>query len=157
DSNEPRLFSTWAPKLVAAIGRLPDTIEDRSIRVVLARKPTSVKKRDAFDPDLVRRDCEAVRRQLARFVLDNLDEIATATPERPDGLHDRAWNNWRPLLAIAKVAGGDWLERAESAALELSGEVDDGDDEDVGTLALQHVWEVLEPAGRLATADILYY
>ena len=29
DSNEPRMFSTWAPKMVAAIGRLPDTIEDR--------------------------------------------------------------------------------------------------------------------------------
>ena len=37
DANEPRLFSTWAPKVVAAIGRLPDTIEDRAIRIVPRR------------------------------------------------------------------------------------------------------------------------
>jgi len=157
DANEPRMFSTWAPKLVAAIGRLSDTIEDRSIRVVLTRKPTSVTKRDAFDPELVRRDCEGARRRLARFVLDNLDEIASAKVERPDGLHDRAWNNWRPLFAIAAAAGGDWPKRAVKAALALNPSDDDGDGEDVGTLALRHVWEVLEPAGELATVDILVY
>jgi hypothetical protein len=155
DANEPRLFSTWAPKLVAAIGRLPDTIEDRSIRVVLTRKPVEVKKRDAFDPEAVRRDCTPVRRRLARFALDHLDAIAAAEVERPDGLNDRAWNNWRPLFAVAAVAGRDWLARAVAAALALGREGEDAEAEDVGTLALQHVWEVLGPAGRLATTDIL--
>lgn len=155
DGNEPRLFSTWAPKLVAAIGRLPDTIEDRAIRIVLTRKPVSVKKLDAFDPEAVRRDCELARRRLARFVLDNIDVIATAEAERPDGLNDRAWNNWRPLFAVAAAAGGDWPARALAAALELSGDGDDAEEEDVGTLALRHVWEVLEPAGKLATGDVL--
>jgi hypothetical protein len=60
DRNEPRLFSTWAPKLVAAIGRLPDTIEDRSIRIVLTRKPTWVAKADAFDSETVRAACKPV-------------------------------------------------------------------------------------------------
>jgi putative DNA primase/helicase len=155
DANEPRLFSTWAPKLVAAIGRLPDTIEDRAIRVVLTRKPVDVTKRDAFDSEAARRDCEQARRQLARFVLDDPDAIALAEVTRPDGLNDRAWNNWRPLLAVAAAAGGDWPARALAAALALSGDGDDDDEEDVGTLALQHVWEVLEPAGKLATGDIL--
>src|SRR4029453_13517885 len=44
----PRLFFTGAPKVVAAIGHLPDTIQDRSIRIVLVRKPSGVRKRDAF-------------------------------------------------------------------------------------------------------------
>ncbi len=157
DANEPRLFSTWAPKVVAAIGRLPDTIEDRSIRIVLTRKPVGIVKRDAFDPEGVRQDCEQPRRKLARFVLDNLDEIASAKVERPDGLHDRAWNNWRPLFAVAAAAGGDWPKRAVEAAKALNPSSDDGDTEDVGTLALRHVWEVLEPAGELATVDILVY
>src|SRR5262249_50093929 len=117
DANEPRLFSTWAPKAVAAIGRLPDTVEDRSIRVTLTRKPAGVEKRNAFDPEGVRADCGDVRRRLARSMLDSRDAIAAARPERPSGLHDRAWNNWRPLLAIAVAAGRGWKERAKRAAV----------------------------------------
>ena len=93
DANEPRLFSTWAPKVVAAIGHLPDTIEDRAVRIELTRKPTYIVKRDAFDPEGVRADCADVRRKLARFALDELDLIAATKFERPAGLHDRAWNN----------------------------------------------------------------
>jgi putative DNA primase/helicase len=61
DANEPRIFSTWAPKVVAAIGHLPDTIEDRSIRCVMARKPTSEIKQDAFDSPAVQAACGPVR------------------------------------------------------------------------------------------------
>ena len=153
DSNEPRLFSTWAPKLVAAIGRLPDTIEDRSIRIPLARKPTAVVKADAFDSEAVRAASEPVRRKLARFTLDNVDTIATAVVERPAGLHDRAWNNWKPLLQIGAVAGPDWLARALEAAARLSGGEDA--EEDDGVLALQHVAAFVVPRGRGKTADVL--
>jgi putative DNA primase/helicase len=153
DQNEPRLFSTWAPKVVAAIGHLPDTIEDRAIRVALVRKPTMIEKRDAFDTEAVRADCGPVRQRVARFVLDNLDAIGEAIVIRPEGLNDRAWNNARPLLAVAAAAGPRWLERGTSAVLALAGD-DDGDD-DVKTLALRHVWEAVEPVGRMSTADVL--
>ena len=36
DDHEPRRFSTWAPKVVALIGNLPDTLEDRSIVIQCA-------------------------------------------------------------------------------------------------------------------------
>ena len=39
----------------------------------------------------------------------------------PDGLNDRAADNWEPLLAVADRAGGDWPERARKAAVALSG------------------------------------
>jgi hypothetical protein len=155
DAHEPRLFSTWAPKAVAAIGHLPDTIEDRAIRVALTRKPASVKKRDAFDPEGVRADCAQVRRRVARFVLDHWNTIGVADVERPQGLHDRAWNNWRPLLAVAAAAGLDWLERAQKAAAALAGSGDDADAEDLQTLALRHVWEIVQPSGKAKTAHVL--
>jgi hypothetical protein len=153
DANEPRVFSTWAPKAVGAIGRLPDTIEDRAIRVALTRKPSTVDKRDAFDPERVRADCAQIRRRLARFVGDSLDAIAAVDVDRPAGLHDRAWNNWRPLLAVAAVAGPDWLARAERAAIGLLDV--DGDNDDLATLALRHVWEIVEQRERVKTADVL--
>jgi Protein of unknown function (DUF3631) len=158
DSNEPRMFSTWAPKVVAAIGRLPDTIEDRSIRVVLARKPTTTHKADAFDPSAVREACELVRRRLARFVLDNLDVIAGNKVERPPALNDRAWNNWKPLFMIAKAVGGDWPDRCLEAALALAGR-EDADDEDASTLLLRHTWEAMgsptELGARISTSDLM--
>ena len=38
DDHEPRKFSTWAATAIAMIGRLPDTLEDRSIVVRLRRR-----------------------------------------------------------------------------------------------------------------------
>ena len=43
----------------------------------------------------------------------------------PDVLNDRAADNWRPLLAIADLAGGTWPEEARRAACMLSGEDQD--------------------------------
>src|SRR5262249_8719789 len=42
-------------------------------------------------------------------------------PEIPDALDDRAADNWRPLLAIADLAGGAWPRRARGAGCLLSG------------------------------------
>jgi hypothetical protein len=46
----------------------------------------------------------------------------------PPDLNDRAADNWRPLLAIADLAGGEWPEQARRAALGVSGtlEAQDG-------------------------------
>jgi uncharacterized protein DUF3631 len=46
----------------------------------------------------------------------------------PDALHDRAQDNWEPLIAIADLAGGGWPKLARDAASALSGAVDPGDD-----------------------------
>jgi Protein of unknown function (DUF3631) len=155
DQNEPRVFSTWCPKVVAAIGHLPDTIEDRSVQLAFVRKPQKVRKKDAFDPERVRADCRDVRARLARWTQDNLDAIAAAVAGRPAGLNDREWNNWRPLLMVAGAAGGDWLEKAMKAAAALCGVDVDPDVEDEKVLALRHVWEVVEPDKRIASVDVL--
>ena len=68
-------------------------------------------------------------RMLARFVLDNQIAIREADIEPPEKLHDRAADNWRPLMAVAAAAGGEWPERAAAAALAL--EQPDSDAEDL--------------------------
>ena len=45
DDYEPKLFSTWCPKAFALIGRLPDTLEDRSIVVTMHRKTKEAMRR----------------------------------------------------------------------------------------------------------------
>jgi putative DNA primase/helicase len=54
DDHEPRRFSTWAAKVVCLIGKLPDTLADRSIEIPLKRKlpSESVEKLRHADPEL---------------------------------------------------------------------------------------------------------
>src|SRR5262249_33816347 len=113
----------WAPKAIATIRELVDTLEDRSIIITLQRKPKT-----AAVERLRKRDSEefaTLRRKAARWAADNLDKLTDPEPAIPDALNDRAADNWRPLLAIADLAGGDWPRRARDAACLLSGEHDD--------------------------------
>jgi putative DNA primase/helicase len=118
--HKPRRFSTWAPKAIATIRALADTLEDRAIVVQLQRKPTGasvvrLRKRDSDEFAIL-------RQQAARWAGDNFSKLADPNPEIPGSLNDRAADNWRPLLAIAELAGRDWPTRARDAACVLSGE-----------------------------------
>jgi putative DNA primase/helicase len=121
--HKPRRFSTWAPKAIATIRGLADTLEDRSIVIALQRKPHGAKVER-----LRRRDTEefkSLRSQAARWAADNFDKLVDPDPAVPEVLNDRAADNWRPLLAIADLAGGTWPEDARRAACTLSGEEED--------------------------------
>ena len=116
DDHEPRKFSTWGAKAIAMIGRLPDTLADRSIPVEMRRKLPGEK------VDRLRgHPFEETRRKLARFALDHAEAIRQAEPEIPQGLNDRAGDNWEPLLSIADAAGHHWPATAQAAAMALSG------------------------------------
>jgi putative DNA primase/helicase len=122
--HKPRRFSTWAAKAIATIRSVADTIEDRSVRITLQRKA-----RNAKVERLRRRDSEefkALRSKAARWAADNFDSLTDPDPAVPEVLNDRAADNWRPLLAIAELAGGSWPEQARRAACALSGEESDG-------------------------------
>ncbi|MGD1085945.1 MAG: DUF3631 domain-containing protein [Verrucomicrobiota bacterium] len=108
-------YSCWCPKVMAAIGRLPDTLADRSIVVRMQRKRT-----DEECERLRNLEATMLRQQCARFVLDHAEGIAGARPEAPPNLNDRAADIWEPLLALADLAGGVWPEKARQAAAGLT-------------------------------------
>src|SRR4029077_3535476 len=119
DTHEVCFFSTWAPKVIALIGRLSSTLEDRSIVIPMRRRAPS-ERVERLRLDRLGEIADIPRRA-ARWSGDHLEELRRADPETPPGLHDRAADNWRPLLAIADVAAGTWPERARRAAILLSG------------------------------------
>lgn len=126
DDHEPRVFSTWCPKAVAAIGRLPETVEDRGI-VISMRRRTSDESVDRLRPNLLSEVGDAIRRRAARWAADYIEQLDGAEPEPVLGLNDRAQDNWLPLLAIAEACGSEWQQRARKAAADMSqGEEDDG-------------------------------
>jgi len=62
-----------------------------------------------------------IRRWMAVWAGQVAGQVAKAVPEVPAGIHGRPAQIWRPLLAVADAAGGDWPERARAACRELAG------------------------------------
>jgi putative DNA primase/helicase len=119
DNYEPKRFCTWAPKAVALIGKLPATLASRAIHIALRRKMPSEtvtelrpERRDHLIP---------LCRQAARWTSDNADKLRLEEPRLPANIYGRTADNWRPLLAIADVAGGHWPEVARGIAQSLNG------------------------------------
>ena len=115
ETYEPRAFNVWSPKVVAMIGRLPDTLEDRAIVMTMRRK------RSSDQIERLRVDCmemfEVTRRKLKRWSSDNLQKLRDADPPVPEALSDRAKDNVRYLVAIADLAGDHWPATIRDACL----------------------------------------
>ncbi len=154
DDHKVKLFSTWAAKAIAMIGRPPGTIEDRSIVIELRRK-SSGEHVSRLRLDRIDAETSPIRQRLRRWSTDHFVELRDADPAVPGALNDRAQDNWRPLLAVADVAGGPWPARARAAALALSG---NDAAEDIGAELLADIKAVFEAADDpsvLSSADIL--
>ncbi len=111
-------YPTWAPKVVALIGELPGTLTDRSIRISLRRRLAS----ETVERYALRHEAEA------RGLLSRCDswadnetfvQLEDADPALPGRLDDRAQDNWRPLIAIADLAGDVWPSIARQAAEQI--------------------------------------
>jgi hypothetical protein len=112
DDFEPRSFSTHAPAAVALIGRLPGTLEDRSVRIRLQRKHSG-ERVERFRHDHVE-DLQQLARRVRRWCDDNRNHLVASDPPMPAELFNRVADNWRPLLAIADAAG--WSSEARGIA-----------------------------------------
>ncbi len=147
-----RSFDVFAPKALAAIGKLPDTVADRCVHIRMKRK-TPAEKVERLRRRLVREDAERIRTELSDWATGAVQHLAEAWPVLPDDLDDRAADAWEPLLAIADAAGHGWDGRARSAAIALA-EDKDGD-ESVGGLLLLHIRESLDGHERMSTVELL--
>jgi hypothetical protein len=153
--HEPRLFSTWGARMIALIGRLPATLEDRAIVLPMRRRAPG-EAVDRIRRDALLRRLEPLRRRSARWAADHLATLGAADPAVPEELDDRQADNWRPLLAIANEVGGAWPELARTAARTLAGAVVEADTSaPVQLLADLRDLFAATAADRLATADII--
>jgi hypothetical protein len=118
-AQQVRRFKTFSPKVLAGIGCLPGTIDDRCIILTLKRKAPHEKVKRFRSRD-ARQEAAPLCQALAQWATGALDTLRDARPAISAKLDDRAADSWEPLLAIADMAGGDWPQRARDVALELS-------------------------------------
>jgi hypothetical protein len=103
----------YGPAILAGIGTLPETLQQRSLVINLKRaKPGEITSK--FDPRSVACENE-LRRKLARWAIDNLSAVRAAKPSLPVNMCNRQADVWRPLFTISHLAGYSWPERAAMA------------------------------------------
>jgi len=154
DDFEARIFSTWSPKVIALIGKLPDTLADRSIEIRMRRQlPEEEKRVVKLRPDRLS-EFEPLRRRVFRLAGEWQAPLRSAEPELPEGFANRLADNWRPLLAIAELAGSEWATKARDAARLLSAKRDDASLREMLLADLKRLFED-EETDRLASAAIV--
>jgi hypothetical protein len=111
--NAVRAFNAFAPMVISGIGPLHETLRSRSIRVVLLKAKEEEQKELRARFDSRHTEIEAILcRKLARWAHDNFAALQACDPPMPPGAYNRVADNWRPLFAIAQIAGGDWPQLA---------------------------------------------
>jgi putative DNA primase/helicase len=150
DDFEPRAFSVYTAVAIALIGVLPDTLHDRAVTIDLQRRRPN-ETIMLFRPD--RADhLDVLARKAARWAQDHAERVADADPAMPDGIINRAADNWRPLLAIADAAGKEWPQRARKAA-EASHNAE-GDEASWLELLLGDIRDAFASEGEASVADM---
>jgi hypothetical protein len=152
---ESRDFSTFSPKAIAGLGKLPPTIQDRAISLRLKRALRD-EQRQRLRKRKVKPEADQLRQLVTNWVGQNLTSLREAEPQLPDELNDRQQDVCEPLLAIAEIAGGDWPHRAKRALITLCnvGAQQEGSQ---GVLLLEDIRVALSPSGvdRISTQELL--
>jgi len=150
---EPKQFCTWGAKALIGIGKIAHTLTDRSVVIELRRKLETerVEKVRHAEADLF----ETIRRKLTRWADDELAHYKALRPRPIETIHDRAADNWEPLLAVAMVAGGEWPARCLHAALALSGAAQEAPSTNAELLADIKAAFQRKRASKLFSTDLL--
>jgi uncharacterized protein DUF3631/CHC2-type zinc finger protein len=149
-------FAVFCAKCLAGIGRLPDTVRDRSVPIQLVRRA-----RDEKVERFRKREADHQANQI-RDVLEGwsqqreiLGKLQQARPDLPDVLTDRQQDICEPLLAIADMAGDDWPERGRTALITLCAE--SAETESLGVKLLTDVRRAFDgsKADKVSTQELL--
>lgn len=145
--HKPRRFPVYGPKLFAGIGRLPDTLMDRSIVVHMKRR-TKSQKIGRFMQARVLREVKPLHDAIVRFARRHRSLIEESyqvvVDQDLDYLGDRDAEMWMPLFALCAVLSSGRLGELRKCAETLSGSKTEDDEDDSYSLGLlkdiREVW-----------------
>jgi len=135
--HEVREFNAFGPKVFAGIGDLPGTIASRSIPIEMRRKLRE-ERIERYRSRVVAQLAAPIRADLERWGAGVINLLKAIEPEPIDALPDRANDVGEILLAIAQLAGGDWLQRLTTALLTVFRSAA-SDDTSVGVILLADI------------------
>jgi hypothetical protein len=119
--NELKYFPVYGPKAFAAIGRLPDTLADRSLCITMQRKNAN-QMVARFLQSKARMEAEPIRALLAVWAQRNETDVRAAYESMGDliFLTDRDADLWMPLFAVCAVAAPERIAELKQCAQALT-------------------------------------
>lgn len=147
---ELKYFDVFGPKAFAGIGNLPETVATRSAPIGMEKMPPG-EKVSRFRYRHARAQTEELRAALSEWAAAITPKLEDVEPMLPDGLSDRQWDIWEPLLALADEADVGSEARAAAVALH-TGAISEVS---AGMLALEHLRLVFDGQERMPTKDVL--
>lgn len=157
DNLEPRGYRVFAPVALAGIKALPGTITDRSLVIEMTRATREeIKGKARFDSRRMSPHND-LNCQLARWAVDHFHELEAFDPELPEDAYNRVADNWRPLFAIAQLAGGEWPRLVREAFNIMKG--NDLETENAGVKLLSDIQQYFKSkkADVVASKDLVEY
>lgn len=152
-----KTYSTFACKVLAGInaGVLPDTVQDRSIAIMLQRKHGNIQL-ERHAAHRLEDEYGKLRKRFDTWARAYVEALSVAEPELPDELSDRAKDGWEPLLAIADLAGPSVGSAARRAALELRDDFGEGSESRSERL-LADMRAAMSGMDFISTGELLIY
>ena len=149
-------FDVFCPKVIAGIGKLPDTVADRSIPIHLKRKRPE-ESAERFRRKFIGTEASQLSDRLTAWASSEAIAVQAASlPELPEQLSDRQQDIAEPLVSIADMAGTEWAGRARTALVELLCGKSAADDS-LGVRLLADIWQIFEEtkAERLSSRELV--
>jgi hypothetical protein len=143
-----RHFHVYGPKLFAAIGRLPDTLMDRSI-VIRMKRRSKAQKVERFRQARATAEAKPIHDGAVRFVETQHPDIENAYQHALETdlefLNDRDADIWTPLFTLCSVIAPERVPNLRTCALVLSADKADADVDDSYSLTLLRDIRVVWP------------
>lgn len=116
-------FSVYCPKALARIGRLPETVADRSLAISMQRKRPEDKV-ERFIYHRAQRETQTLKTGITEMLEAAKDDIRRTYEQCPDldFIQDREAECWLPLFAVCLVLAPKRLGELRDCALFLGAE-----------------------------------
>lgn len=142
DRHETQSYNVFSACAIACIGKLPDTIMDRSIIVILKRK-MPFEKRAHLRLRKLEKEVEIIKCKCMRFMDDISEILKDAEPELPEELGNRQADVWEPLIMIADCISDEAGKELRKVAVAVCGSTKTFDSNSLKTLLLKDIRQIL--------------
>jgi hypothetical protein len=152
---EVESFSAFCPVVLAGLRTLPDTLASRAIFIRMQRRaPDEVV--EPFRHRIHSGEAKGIYDALVEWCQEHVADLTGAEPALSAEITDRTADCWEPLIAIADAAGGDWPDRARTAAVYLTKSVE-VEMVTTGVELLEHCREAFADEEKLTTKVLLQF
>lgn len=155
DEYEVTIFETYCPVAMAGISlenKLPRPTLSRCLTVRLDRATKSEAELiTRFDARKHQASVREVAQRIARWTSDNREQLGTYDPNFSNTAVHRIADRWRPLQAIAEIAGGEWPSRGLRAMHRLR----EASTPNTALTLLASVRDVMGSEERISTAELV--